>query len=150
MLRARRRGFFKRGYEVEVAGGAPIEVSGGRREACTFELAGVGYRIERDGRKRFVLSGPAGTIATADRETGRQWAIKAQSGNAKLVRPSFWRFGWELHQRGSARGTIEHDGIFSSWYTAKLPEDVELPVRLLAFYVVLVLAERDQAAAAAS
>lgn len=148
MLRARRRGFWKRAYEVETGDGPPIEVNGGRRETCTFTLGGESYRIERDGRKRFVLSGAGGRIASADRETGRQWAIKARSGNAKLVRPSFWRSDWELHQRGSAQGTIRHDGVFSRWYTADLPTDVELPVRLLAFYVVLVLVERAQAAAA--
>ncbi len=150
MLRARRLGWFKREYEVETSSGPPVTVSGGKREACTFELDGVGYRIERDGRKRFVLTGPNGRIATADRETGRQWAIKAQGGNAKLVRPSIWRSGWELHQRGSAQGTIRHDGAFSRWYPADLPADLDLSVRMLAFYVVLVLFERAAAAAAAS
>lgn len=141
---------FKRGYEVEVAGGPPIEISRARREACTFDVAGASYRIERDGRKRFVLAGPPGMGATADRETGRQWSITAQSGDAKLVRPSIWRSGWALHQRGSAQGTIRHDGAFSRWYTADLPTDLPLPVRVFAFYVVLVLFERAASAAAAA
>lgn len=131
-------------------GGQPFLVSRDRREACTFSLDGTDYRIERDGRKRFVLSGPAGRIATAERENGRRWALTAPHDSATLVRPSFWRSGWELHQHGSARGTIEHEGAFSSWYSANLPEDIELPVRMLAFYVVLVIFERAAAAAAAS
>lgn len=147
MLQARRRGFFKRGYDV-VTGDRPVTaLSGGRRESCEFALAGVGYRIERDGRKRFVLTGPDGRVATAEQETGRSWSIKAATGNAKLVRPSRWRSGWELHQRGSAQGTIRGNGAFSRWYTADLPADLPLPVQVFAFYVVLVVYERSAQAA---
>ena len=149
MLRARRRGVFRREYEVESDGGAVTTLAGARREGCEFTLDGGGYRVERDGRKRFVLDGPGGRVATADRATSREWAIRSQSGNAKLVRPSMWRPGWEIHQRGSARGTIRHEGVFSRSFVADLPSDVPMPVRVFARYVVLVNYERAANAAAA-
>ena len=148
-MRARKQGMFRREYEVESDHGPVTTLAGSRREGCAFTLDGVGYRIERDGRKRFLLHGPDGRLATADRDTGREWALKAGSTHLKLVRPSMWRPVWEVRQRGSARGTIRPDGWFSRGYTADVPTDLPLPVRLLALYVALVDYERQASAAAA-
>jgi hypothetical protein len=150
MLRARKRGIFKRRYEVESGDGPLTTLAGGRREGCTFELGGGAYRIEREGRKRFLLFGPEGRIATADRDTGREWTLKSQAGNLKLAKPSFWRSHWEIRRRGSAKGTIRHEGVFSSTYTAEVPADVPLPVAVFTLYVVLVFFERAAASAAAA
>ena len=106
MLRARRRGFFKRVYEISSDGAAATSLQGGRREGCEFSLSGTGFRIERDGRKRFLLLGPDGRLATAERQTGREWAVRAATGNLTLVKPSIWRSGWEVQQRGSRKGEI--------------------------------------------
>jgi hypothetical protein len=150
MLRARRRGFFKREYEVSTDAQEVTTLTGGRRESCVFSLSGTEYRIERDGRKRFLLHGPDGRMATADRETGREWSVRAATGNLKLVKPSMWRSGWEVQQRGTSKGGIRHDGAFKSTYTADVPADVPLLVAVFAFYVVLVIFERAANAAAAS
>ncbi|WP_133909033.1 hypothetical protein [Actinophytocola oryzae] len=150
MLRARRRGFFKRVYEVSSDDQPVTTLVGGRRESCEFDIAGQGYRIERVNRRQFRLTGPDGAVATADRNSGREWAIHASSGNLTLARPSIWRSRWEVRQRGTAKGEIRQDGMFTKTYSAGVPTDVPLPVTVLAFYVVLVLFARDQAAAAAA
>src|SRR5689334_17693665 len=148
MLRARRRGFLKREYEI-FADGSPVTVlAGARREGCEFSLSGTGYRIERDGRKRFLLHGPDGRVAIAERRTGREWGLQAVSGNLTLARPSMWRSGWEI--RGTTTGAIRHEGAFSRTYSADMPPDVPLPVAVFALYVVLVIIERQAAAAAAA
>lgn len=149
MLRARRRGFVKREYDLSSADEMITSLAGGRRESCVFSLSGTEYRIERDGRKRFLLHGPEGQLATASRQTGREWAVRASTGNLKLVKPSIWRSGWEVQQRGSSKGGIRQDGAFKRTFTADMPADVPLPVAVFAFYVVLVLLERAAAAAAA-
>jgi hypothetical protein len=149
MLRARRRGFFKRVYEISSDGAAATSLQGGRREGCEFSLSGTYFRIERDGRKRFLLHGPDGRLATAERQTGREWAVRAATGNLTLVKPSIWRSGWEVQQRGSRKGEIRSDGAFKSTYSAGIPADVPQPVAVFAFYVVLVIFERAAAAAAA-
>jgi hypothetical protein len=150
MLRARRRGIFKREYDLSSADEMITTLTGGRRESCVFSLSGTEYRIERDDRKRFLLHGPDGRVAAAERQTGREWSVRADTGNLKLVKPSMWRSGWEVQQRGTAKGGIRHDGTFKSTYTADVPTDVPLPVAVFAFYVVLVLFERAASAAAAS
>ena len=149
MLRARRRGFFRREYEI-TADDVPVTTVGGtRREGCVFTLDGTEYRVERDGRRRFVLHGPDRRLATADRATGREWTVKGMDAHLKLVRPSLWRSRWEIHQRGSARGTIAHEGAFGRSFTAEVPSDLPVPLGLFAFYVVLVQFERAANAAAA-
>lgn len=141
---------FRREYEIESDGGPVTTLNGARREGCAFTLNGAEYRVERDGRKRFVLHGPEGRAATAERATRREWTVRAESGNVKLVKPSMWRSGWEVHQRGSARGTVRHDGMFSRSFAADVPSDVPMPVRVFALYVVLVNYEREANAAAAA
>jgi hypothetical protein len=147
MLRARRRGVFKREYEVFSASEVITMLPLRRRESSEFSLAGTNYRIERDGRKRFLLSGPDGQLATAEQRAGREWAV---TGNLSLVKPSVWRSGWEIRRGGVSQGDIRHDGAFSRTYTADVPEDIPLPVAVFLFYVILVIFERQAAAAAAA
>jgi len=148
MLRAQRRGFLKREYEVS-ADGAPVTVLvGARREGGGFSLASGSFRVERDGRKCFVLHGPDGRVAVAERQSGREWQVQAASGNLTLAKPSVWRSGWEI--RGTTAGAIRHEGGFRRTYSADVPADVPLPVAVFAFYVVLLLIERQTAAASAA
>jgi hypothetical protein len=149
MLRARRRGVFRREYEIESDGGPVTTLSGARREGCEFTLDGTAYRVERDSRKRFLLHGPGGRAAPAARAAGPGGAVRAESGNVKLVKPSMWRSGWEVHQRGSARGSVRHVGMLSRSFVADMPSDVPMPVRVFALYVLLVHFERQNNAAAA-
>lgn len=150
MLRARRRGFFKREYDVFAEGEQVTSLVGGRRESCEFSLAGNGYRIERMDRRRFRLTGPNGQEAVAERESSREWRIRARSENLTLVKPSFWRSGWEIRQRGTTRGEIRQEGAFTKTYSAGVPADVPLPVGVFTLYVMLVVFERQASAAAAA
>jgi hypothetical protein len=124
MLRARRRGVFRREYELSTDAGPVTSLAGGRRESCDFSLADKGYRIERVGRKQFRLLGPEGAVALAERQTGREWTIQTSAGNLTLAKPSIWRSHWEVLQGGTARGEIRHDGAFKRTYSASVPADV--------------------------
>ena len=150
MLRARRRGLFRREYDIESDAGPLTTLAGARREGCEFTLDGAGYRIERETRKRFTLHGPGDRVATAERNTGREWAVQAASGSLKLVKPSMWRSVWEVHQNGSARGSVNREGAFSRTVVADVPADVPSPVAVLTLYVALVNYEREANAAAAA
>lgn len=148
MLRARRRGLFLRNYEIFSEGEQVTSLEGGRRESAEFSLAGTEYRIEREDRRRFRLVGPEGRVAQAERQTGREWTVRARTGNLTLAKPSIWRSSWDIRQRGTTKGEIRHDGAFKRTYTAGIPADVPLAVAVFALYVVLVIFERQQAAAA--
>lgn len=150
MLRARRRGFVKRVYEV-FNGDEPVtELTGVRREGCVFSLHDTEYRIERADRRRFRLLGPNGQVAVAERETGREWTVKTSGGNLKLVKPSLWRSAWDIRQRGTTKGRAYHEGWFKQTYLADVPSDIPLPDAVFTFYVVLVIFERAAAAAASA
>lgn len=150
MLRARRRGIFRREYDIYADGEQVTSLVGGRRESCEFSLAGNDYRIEKVDRRHFRLTGPQGQEAVAERQTSREWRVHAKSGNLILAKPSIWRSSWELRQRGTTRGEIRQDGAFKRTYSAGIPADVPLPVGVFALYVVLVIFERQASAAAAS
>jgi hypothetical protein len=150
MLRARRRGVFRREYELSTDAGPVTSLAGGRRESCDFSLADKDYRIERVGRKQFRLLGPEGAVALAERQTGREWTIQTSAGNLTLAKPSIWRSHWEVLQGGTARGEIRHDGAFKRTYSASVPAAVPLPVAIFTFYVVLVIFERQANASASA
>jgi hypothetical protein len=150
MLRARRRGVFKREYEITSDDTPVTTVTGTRREGCVFTIDGTEYRVERDNRRRFVLHDGGRQIGAADRPVRREWTIKGLDTHMKLVKPSMWRSAWEIQQRGSARGTIKHDGMFSRAFIAEMPADVPAPLGVFALYVALVNFEREANAAAAN
>lgn len=150
MLRARRRGILRREYDIFADGEQVTSLVGRRRESCEFSVAGNGYRIERVDRRRFRLLGPAGQEAVAERQTNREWRVRSTSGNLTLAKPSLWRSGWEIRHHGTTQGEIRHDGAFKRTYSAGVPADVPLPVGVFTLYVVLVIFERQAAAAAAA
>lgn len=142
---------FSRRYVLQEDARPVTELANFRRESCDFTVDGVRMRVSRERGKRFVLDGPGGRIASADRESGKRWAVTTSAGLVELVRPSVWRSTWELHRGGQAVGRVEPDrGLFTRSSHADLPTDLPLAVRVFAYYVVLMLWERAAASAAAA
>lgn len=148
MLQAQRRGFFKRSYELTERGSRVTDLADIKREGCAFTVGGHSYRISRERSKRFRLDGPGGEAAVAERDGGRRWRITSPAGSFELVKPSFWRSAWELHANGRPVGRIEHEGGFGRSSKADLPAEVPRELRVFAFYVVLMVWEREATAAA--
>jgi hypothetical protein len=149
MLQAQRRGFFKRSYELTERGSRLTDLADIKRESCDFTVGGRSYRIHRERSKRFVLNGPGGETAVAERDGGRRWRISSPAGSFELVRPSLWRSAWELHIDMRVAGRIEHDGGFGRSSKAELPGEMPKALQVFAFYVVLMEWERAANAAAA-
>ncbi|OLF16398.1 hypothetical protein [Actinophytocola xanthii] len=137
-------------YEFDEDGRSLGELRQVRREGAEFAVDGEALAVQRERSKRFLLTGPGGTVATADRETHRRWVVTTKTGRLELVRPSFWRSAWELHRGGAPVGRIEPEGWLNTTSHADLPADLPLAVRVFLYYVVLVQWERANAAAAAS
>lgn len=148
MLRATRRKVFRFGYDLTEDDGRSYDPFNPRREVCDFTAAGERLRAEREGNKRFVLTGPRGVMATADRESGRRWLIATTDGHVTLVKPSIWREGWELHDGERVLGGFRRDGVFSMNAHSDVVAEVPAALRVFAFHVVLVLWARAAAAAA--
>jgi|SRR5882757_8092306 len=149
MLQARKRGFFRRSYELTERGSRLADLADIKREGCEFTVGGHSYRISRERRKRFKLDGPGGEAAVAERGGGRRWRISSPAGSYELVKPSMWRSAWELHVNGQPVGKVEHDGGFGRSSKAELPAEVPKALQVFMFYIVLMVWERAAAAAAA-
>ncbi len=150
MLQAQRRGFFKRSYELTERGSRLTDLADIKRESCDFTVGGHSFRISRERSKRFLLDGPGGQAAVAERDGGSRWRIISPAGSFELVRPSFWRSAWELHMNGQPVGRIEHDGGFGRSSKAELPAEIPKELQVFVYYVVLMVWERAAAAAAAN
>jgi hypothetical protein len=148
MLQATRRGVFRHSYDIAYEGRPIATLAGARREGYTFELDGQAFQVTRKGYKGFSFTGSqAGEVARADRVNGRTWTLHSMYGPLELVRTSFWKETWELRRNGQPAGTLRKDGAFKRTFTADLPEDLPLPLRLFILCVVETLWERSRHAA---
>ncbi len=150
MLQAQKRGFFKRSYELTERGSRVADLADIKREGCDFTVGGHSYRIRRERSKRFLLNGPGGEAAVAERDGGKRWRISSPVGSYELVRTSFWRSAWELQANGRPVGRIERAGGFGRLSKAELPAEIPRELQVFVFYVVLMVWERAAAAAAAN
>jgi hypothetical protein len=149
MLQSTRRGFFRHSYEISEDGRPAAVLTGTRREGCVFEVEGEPYRVVRDGRKAFTLTGPWGEMARAERVGGRTWTISSLYVPLEIVRTSIWKETWEVRRFGEPVGTLAKDGAFKNTSTADLPDDLPLPLRLFIVCLVETLWERSRQSAAA-
>ena len=149
MLRSTRRGFFRHSYDISEDGRPTATVTSVRREGATFAVEGADYRVTRNGRKAFTLTGPSGEVARAERVGGRTWTVSSLHVPLELVRTSIWKETWEVRRFGEPIGALSKDGAFKNTSTADLPEDLPLPLRLFVVCLVETLWERSRQAAAA-
>lgn len=149
MLRSTRRGMYRRSYEVSEDGRAVAVLGVGRRESCVFQVDGQEYLVSRNRYRSFTLSGSAGELARAEKDSGRMWTIRSLTDQLELVRTSLWKYSWELRRFGEVVGVVGTDGPFKRTSTADLPPELPLPLRLFVLYVVETLWARSSQAASA-
>lgn len=147
-MHAQRRGFFRYSYEITQNGRRVTSIADIKKEGCEFVTGGHGFRIERERGKRFVLTGGGRRLATAERRSGKLWTITGPDGTVELRRKSFWGSGWEVHANGAVIGEVRRDGLSGKSSTADLPDELPAHLRVFAFYMVLTIWARSDAAAA--
>lgn len=158
MLETVRRGLVRGRYEITEDGHPLAELTGTRSEGCEFTLVGRPYVVERPRRKQFVLNEAGTTLATAEHQRGKRWTLRIGGGSGDpreltLTRPSWWRSRWDLVDHGAdatVLGSFRRVGPFGRRMVADVPATLGHPVRLFAFYVVIALWQREQAAAASA
>lgn len=97
-------------------------------------LDGVEYRFSRDRTSRFVMEGPVGQAAVADRFTTTEIVVTSPPRELVLRRAGRFRKRWDLYDGDQLRGTCRLAG-FSA--TGDLPADLPLPLRVFVFYVAI-------------
>lgn len=130
---------------MERQGGVTYVISEGGRQVTSFttffrtpcEIDGAGYHLAHEDRGRFWLEGPTGTAAFAYR-TGRGEVLLSAAPHELYLRRAS-RFGrrWELYQDGQVTGTVTMSVLSAR---SDLPDDLPLPLRVFAFYVVIMTA----------
>ncbi|MFI7677854.1 hypothetical protein [Actinophytocola sp. NPDC049390] len=128
---------------MERQGGVTYLISEDGRPVTSFttfsrtpcEIDGVGYGLTHEDRGRFWLEGPTGTAAFAYR-TGRGEVLVSATPHELYLRRA-GRFGrrWELYRDGQVAGTFTLS-VFGA--RTDLPDDLPLPLRVFAFYVVII------------
>lgn len=127
---------------MERQGAVTFLISEGSREVTSFthfaqtpcDIDGIAYWLTREGRERFWLEGPTGTVGVAHRAGRGELLISCHPHELYLRRTGRFSRRWELHEGeqvvGSCRSTT-----FSG--ESDLPAHLPLPLRVFAFYVVI-------------
>jgi hypothetical protein len=138
MLEARSSGgLVTANFVVTEHGTFVTNLNGRRSGGCEFALGGHQFSITPTSRKQYVLFGPSGEMARADRRGRTLWRAQTAAGPLELFRPSKWRTGWELSQDGRAIGTMIAEGGLRFHATAHLPAQMPITDRLFFFHIVL-------------
>jgi len=98
------------------------------------DIDGVPYRLTREGRDRFWLEGPTGTIGVAHRTGRGEILVSSTPHELYLRRAARFSRRWELYEGGQVVG-----GCRSTTFSGEsdLPAHLPMPLRVFAFYVVI-------------
>ena len=155
LLRAVPKGWFSRGFEVlDPRSGATVgraELSSWRENA-ELEVAGARYRTTHAiGEKEFVLARDDGTrVLQAEKPSAWRERLSFEHDGARyeLRKESAWRRAFALSREGVGEvGTLRPGGAFERGWTADLPEELPLEVRVFVMWLARVMWNRQDAAA---
>lgn len=151
MLTVRPHGTLKTGFDLVDEAGRTLAAFAGSawRESGQVRVGDEVWEFRKERSSRFVLAGPHGIAAAADRTSlwGGRWQLTAGSGTYELAKRS-WSRRYELRGRGQVLGEIRAKGAFSGKAAAELPAELPPAVQAFVTAVVLTLWRRESAAAA--
>lgn len=154
MLTVLPHGALKNGFDLVDPAGVTLGafVGSAWRENGQIHIGAERWDFRRERSRRFVLVGPHGTYAAADRTSlwSGEWRISAGDVSYDLVKPSWLSRRYELRAGDEVRGELHPKGVFSSKAEVTLPADLPPPVQVFVIAVVLTLWRRDQASSQAS
>jgi hypothetical protein len=152
MLRIVPLGAFKHGFDLLDESDQPLAAFRGSvwREGGQIVAGPRRCEFRRDGRRRFRLDGPAGTVATAVKPSvwSAGWVVEVGSLRYELVRAGWFARAWQLRGRGQTLGRVAPHRGSTRKAVADLPAELSPPVMAFVVAVVLTLWRRDEAAAA--
>lgn len=124
------------------------------KEKAEIELGGRHYRFERDRALRgsFLLLEQDNVLAYANKPSAfrQRFELRIEGRDYLLRKPSVWRRGFCVEDSSGELGTIRPVGILSRKASIELPESWTLIVRIFIFWLVLLIWQRERAAAASS
>ncbi|HEX5761302.1 MAG TPA: hypothetical protein VF121_19115 [Thermoanaerobaculia bacterium] len=155
MLEARPISFFSQDFGIEAGGQqiALLDVSCWK-EAGEISIQGQPYRLYRERLMSgaFVLEGEGQPVARAIKPSPfrSQFDLELDSDRYTLQRDSAFGRSFSVFQDRAVVGSIRPAGAFTRRSILDLPSDWSIPIQVFAFWLVLVIWNRDGAAAAAA
>jgi hypothetical protein len=159
MLEARPVGIFSRDFDIEAAGQriATLHVSRWK-EAAALAFEGRSYKLYREGvlSGAFLLELEGQVVARAVKPSvfRSRFELELDSRSYSLERASVFGKTFRLSAGDAGGGTIQRAALFTRKTAIDLPPDWPIPVQVFAFWLVLVIWNRQRrsggAAAAAA
>ncbi|HYT10955.1 MAG TPA: hypothetical protein VEL73_09885 [Mycobacteriales bacterium] len=153
MLVVAPHGSFRNGFDLLDEAGGPVGSfrASPWRESGDVRVGDRVWRLHTVGRRRFVLDGSDGMLASADKPSpwSARWRLTTGDQTYELTKRSWRSRGFELRGRGQMLGEVRPRSAFSGKAVADLPAELPPPVQVFVVAVVLALWRREQASAAA-
>jgi len=156
MLRAVPEGWFSSNFIVFDRAGTPVARAGlsNWREIAKLEVGGTRYEARSKGRagKKFVLEQEDGRVVAVVEKPSvwRNRFVFEHAGNRyELRRVSVWGSAFVLWREGVGPvGSVRSKALFKREWTADLPEELPLEVRVFIVWLMIILWKRGATAAA--
>ncbi len=156
MLEARPVGILSQDFDIEADGQkiALLDVSGWK-EAAAISIEGRPYKLYREGRMSgaFVLESKTEgqVVARAIKPSAfrSRFELELEARQYVLQRTSAFGRSFSVFQGEAVVGSIRPVGVFSRRTIIELSPDWSIPIQVFAFWLVLVIWNRDDSAAVA-
>jgi hypothetical protein len=153
MLTVRPHGVLARGFDVVDGAGAVVGafVGSAWRENGRIQAGYGEWEFRRERSRRFVLTGPQGMAAAADRTSlwSNRWQVSVGPKAYELAKPSWLGRRYELRDGGRAVGDLRPRGVSAAKAEVALPPELPPAVQVFVVAVVMTLWRREQSAATA-
>jgi hypothetical protein len=124
------------------------------REAGEVSIEGRPYRLYREGLMSgdLLLESAGRPVARAAKPSAfrSRFEIELDAHHYTLQPTSLFGNGFSVLQDGAVVGTIRRAGLFTRRTLIDLPSDWSVPVQVFVFWLVLVIWNRNDSAAASS
>ncbi len=146
MLQAVPKSIFSWNFTVSQADRLIADVSmAWSGERAELRVEGIRYEVSREGwlSGRFVMTSDLGVLAVAEKPSAFFRSFVVQYGNRRfqLKALALSTRGFGLTEGSTRVGTIE-PAFWSRTTTIDLPDDIDLPVQVFMFWLVLILWRR--------
>jgi hypothetical protein len=147
MLQAAPKSLFSWDFTVSQAGRTIAEVDmSWLREKAELYVESQRYEVYREGwmSGRFVMASDAGVLAAAEKPSAwfRSFVVEYGDRRFQLAALSPFTRSFVLTEGPTSVGTAKPDFWLSRTTTIDLPDDIELPVQVFMFWLVLILWRR--------
>lgn len=153
-FRVRPHGSFEVGFDLLGPGGAPVGAFDRSvwRESGQVRVGDQFWEFRRERGRRFVLAGPSGALAVADRVSpwSGSWRLSTGGWRYELVKPSWLSRRFELRVGEVPVGRLGPKGVFDNKADVELPAELPPPVAIFVVAVAMTLWRRDNHTLAAA